>query len=104
MTSAPGPPFYAAPVASTTKKQSTFFSTPLQDTSLHDVPGVGPVAHARLVAAGIGSSVQLMGHFLLLNRSEDAMAQWLLAVGVRVQEAGKIVAAIERKGRVMVAV
>ena len=106
----PGPPFFMPTASSsspttTTKKFNTFISTPLQDIALPDIPGVGPVAHARLVAAGVVSSEQLMGHFLLANRGEDEMRKWLVEeVGVRAQEAGKIVAALAQKGRVVVSV
>ena len=98
---APGPPFYAT---TTTKKQASFLSTPLQDTALHDVPGIGSVSHTHLTNAGVGTSQQLMGHFLIMNRDVDAMARWLQAAGVRAQEVGKIVDALERKGRATVAV
>jgi hypothetical protein len=89
----------------TTKKHASFLSTPLQDCALGEVPGVGPVAHARLVAAGVSTAEQLMGRFLLCGRCEDAMVQWLMGMGgIRAQEAGKIAAALERKGAVTVAV
>ena len=101
----PGPPFYTtATITTTTKKQNTFISTPLQDCALHDVPGVGDVAHARLVGAGVETAEQLVGHFLVSKRDPQAMTQWLLAAGVRVQEVNRIVAALEKKVRVTVAV
>ena len=96
-----GPPFYAT---TTTKKQNTFLSTPLQDCTLHDIPGVGDVSHARLVGAGVETAEQLMGHFLIGKRDPHAMTHWLLAAGVRVQEVNRIVAALEKKVRVTVAV
>ena len=92
------------PMATTTKKQNTFMSTPLQDSSLADVPGVGAVACARLNEAGIISSEQLMGHFLISNRSAVIMTQWLTVSGVRAQEAGKIAAALECKARATVSI
>ena len=88
----------------TTKKHATFLSTPLQDTGLQDVPGIGSVSYAHLTEAGISTSQQLMGHFLVTNRDVSAMTQWLQAAGVRAQEVGKIVDALEKKARVMVAI
>ncbi len=103
-----GPPFYTMPTQpeplTTTKKHNTFMSTPLQDCNLCDVPGVGDVAHAKLVAAGISTPEQLMGHFLISNRDHNTMTQWLTKSGVRTQEALKIATALETKGRATVAV
>lgn len=96
-----GPPFYAT---TTTKKHNTFMSTPLQDCALSDIPGVGDVARARLIAAGVETPEQLVGHFLVGKRDTRAMTHWLLTAGVRAQEVGKIVAALEKKVRVTVAV
>ena len=96
-----GPPFYHP---SSTKKNNTFLSTPLQDCSLCDVPGVGEVSHARLLEAGISTPEQLVGHFLVCKRDHDAMTRWLVALGIRTQEAVKIATALERKGRAVVAV
>ena len=79
-------------------------STPLQDCHLSDVPGVGEVACAKLIEAGVGTPEQLMGHFLISNRNYSTMTQWLIASGVRAQEAAKIAAALDRKGRATVAV
>ena len=102
-----GPPFYSAPidpVANTSKKHSTFLSTPLQDCSLSDVPGVGEVARAKLIEAGVATPEQLMGHFLISKRDHTIMAQWLMASGIRTQEAVKIASALDRKAAVTVAV
>ena len=79
-------------------------STPLQDCALSDIPGVGDVARARLIAAGVETPEQLVGHFLVGKRDTRAMTHWLLTAGVRAQEVGKIVAALEKKVRVTVAV
>jgi hypothetical protein len=102
----PGPPFYSPVVTTTTtKKQNTFLSTPLQDSTLHDVPGVGPASHAQLTEAGVRSAQQLVGQFLVCDCDRDAMARWLAdGVGLRVQEAGRIVDAVERKAKAMVTV
>ena len=101
----PGPPFYspATTTTTTTKKQTTFLSTPLQDSTLHDVPGVGPVSHAQLTEAGVRSAQQLVGQFLVMDCDREAMAQWLAdGVGVRAQEVGKIVNAVEKKAKAVV--
>ena len=79
-------------------------STPLQDCNLGDVPGVGDVACARLMEAGVHTSEQLMGHFLINSRNPHTITRWLLELGIRAQEAGKIATALERKGRGTVAV
>jgi hypothetical protein len=99
-----GPPFYRTPDATTTKKHNTFMSTPLQDCHLSDVPGAGDVACAKLIEAGVCTPEQLMGHFLISNRNHSTMTQWLVASGVRAQEAAKIATALDRKGRATVAV
>ncbi len=91
-------------VGQSTIKQNTFMSTPLQDCALGDIPGVGDVARAKLLAAGVGTPEQLMGHFLLSRRDHRMMTRWLLAAGIRAQEAVKIACALERKGRATVAV
>ena len=50
----------------TTQKNSTFQSTPLQDVKkLTDVPGVGPKSAEKLKEANIDSAVKLMGQFLV---------------------------------------
>ena len=100
----PGPPFFTTPSTTTTKKHATFLSTPLQDSALLDVPGVGEVAGARLASAGVESAEQLVGQFLVCRRCPEAMARWLTGVGVRAQEAGKIASAVEKKARMVVAI
>jgi hypothetical protein len=105
MSTPPGPPFYTTALpTTTTKKHATFLSTPLQDSGLLDVPGVGEVAGARLADAGVDSAEQLVGHFLVGRRCPAAMTRWLLGAGVRAQEAGKIVGAVERKARMVVTI
>jgi hypothetical protein len=99
-----GPPFYSHTATTTSKKNNTFMSTPLQDCSLSDVPGVGEVSHSRLIGAGIATTEQLMGQFLIVKRDRDAMTQRLMALGIRTQEAVKIATALENKGRATVAV
>ena len=100
-----GPPFYRVPTDThTSKKQNTFLSTPLQDCSLSDVPGVGEVARAKLIEAGVGTPEQLMGHFLISKRNHTTMAQWLMVSGIRTQEAVKIASALDRKAAATVAV
>ena len=102
-----GPPFYripADPVTNTSKKQNTFLSTPLQDCSLSDVPGVGEVARAKLIEAGVATPEQLMGHFLIAKRNHGIMTQWLMASGIRTQEAVKIASALDCKAAATVAV
>ena len=50
----------------TTQKNSTFQSTPLQDVKkLTDVPGVGPKSAEKLEEANIDSAVKLMGNYLV---------------------------------------
>jgi hypothetical protein len=93
-----------SPETTTTKKHNSFMSTPLQDCTLCCIPGVGEVAHQRLISAGVSTPEQLMGHFLLANRDYRTMTRWLLAAGVRAQEAVKIASALERKGRAVVSV
>ena len=88
----------------TTKKFNTFISTPLQDCMLNDIPGIGDIARSRLTGAGVETAEQLVGHFLVGKRDPQAMTHWLLAVGVRMQEANKIVAALDKKVRVTVTV
>ena len=62
----------------TTKKRECFLSTPLQAvSSLLQVPGVGPVTLERLTQAGISTPQQLVGQFMVLNRSTVAMVSWL---------------------------
>jgi len=62
----------------TTKKRECFLSTPLQAvSSLLQVPGVGPVTLDRLTQAGISTPQQLVGQFMVLNRSTVAMVSWL---------------------------
>lgn len=99
-----GPPFYRSPVTNTSKKHNTFLSTPLQDCSLSDVPGVGDVARAKLIEAGVCTPEQLMGHFLISKRDHAAMTQLLIGSGIRTQEATKIASALESKGAATVAV
>ena len=51
---------------STTKKNSTFQSTPLQDVAkLTDVPGVGPKSAEKLKDINVDSPVKLMGNFMV---------------------------------------
>ena len=88
----------------TTKKTNTFITKPLQDCTLCDVPGVGDMARARLIGAGVDTAEQLVGHFLVSKRDAQAMTHWLLQAGVRIQEANKIVEGLQKKVRVTVAV
>ena len=62
----------------TTKKRSSFLSTPLQAvSSLLQIPGVGPVTLERLTQSGILTPQQLVGQFMLLNRNPATMVSWL---------------------------
>ena len=82
----------------TTKKFDDFMSRPLQDCDIQNVPGVGPVALAKLKDANIDTAEKLVGHFLLLGRDTDKMAKWLQEVcEVRVQEGTKISDALHKK-------
>ena len=57
----------------TTQKNSTFQSTPLQDVKkLTDVPGVGPKSAEKLEEANIDSAIKLMGNFLVFSCSMHA--------------------------------
>ena len=57
----------------TTQKNSTFQSTPLQDVKkLTDVPGVGPKSAEKLKEANIDSAVKLMGNYLVCSCSVHA--------------------------------
>ena len=73
----------------TSKKASTFLSTPLSDVvSLSQVPGVGTATFERLARHQILSVQQLLGRFLMLDRDTKAMVQWLhAACSVRRREA-----------------
>jgi predicted flap endonuclease-1-like 5' DNA nuclease len=88
----------------TTKKRSTFLSTPLNSvTSLNQVPGVGPVTLERLTQRGITSPAQLIGQFMLLNRDRAAMAEWLhKACAVRQREGEMVAEALFEKSERMV--
>ena len=83
----------------TTKKHSTFISTPLTAvTSLTMVPGIGPATLERLIKVGIVHPQQLVGHFMVLNRDAAAMVSWLKqSCGVRQREADTIVEALAEK-------
>ena len=77
----------------TTKKRATFLSTPLNSvTSLNQVPGVGPVTLERLTQRGITSPAQLIGQFMLLNRDQVAMTDWLRSTCAVRQREGEMVA------------
>jgi hypothetical protein len=83
----------------TTKKNATFLSTPLNAiTSLTQVPGVGVVTLDRLSKCGISSPGQLLGQFMLLNRDKEAMTNWLRsACSVRQREGDVIAEALFEK-------
>ena len=83
----------------TTKKRSTFLSTPLTAiTSLTLVPGIGSVTLERLARVNITHPQQLVGQFMLLNSDADAMAAWLRqSCAVRQREADVIVEALVAK-------
>ena len=77
----------------TTKKQATFLSTPLNSiTSLTQVPGVGIVTLDRLSKVGVSNPAQLIGQFLLLNRDKDAMVNWLRTACTVRQREGDVIA------------
>lgn len=88
----------------TTKKRSTFLSTPLNAvTSLTQVPGVGPVTLERLTRFGITNPSQLVGQFMLLDRDKAAMANWLRsACAVRQRESDMMAEALFEKSERMV--
>ena len=89
---------------STTQKLNTFLSRPLRDCALREVPGVGEVAHAKIVAASeIDTAEKLIGQFLLLGRERSQL--WLRdACGVRSQEAQRITDALQSKTERLVCV
>ena len=81
----------------TTKKLDAFLTRPLRECALTDVPGVGEVAHAKLVAASeIRTAEQLLGQFMLLG--SERMLNWLKDAGeIRTQEALRINEALAAK-------
>ena len=89
---------------STTQKLNTFLSRPLRDCALREVPGVGEVAHDKIVAASeIDTAEKLIGQFLLLGRERSQL--WLRdACGVRSQEAQRITDALQSKTERLVCV
>ena len=86
-----------ASTTTTTQKLNTFLTRPLRDCALTDVPGVGPVGHAKLVdASEIRTPEQLLGQFMLLG--PERMRRWLEdAVEIRGQEAQRISDALSAK-------
>ena len=72
----------------TTKKRSTFLSTPLNAvTSLTQIPGIGTATLEKLTKAGITTPSQLLGQFMLLNKNPEAMSNWLRsACNIRARE------------------
>ena len=45
------------------------------------MPGLGKVSVERLVSKGVGTTVQLMGEFLLQDRSRKKFCELLLTAG-----------------------
>merc|ERR1712100_178341 len=90
----------------TTQKNSTFQSTPLQDVKkLTDVPGVGPKSAEKLEEANIDSAVKLMGNYLVMGMDEKKMVDWLHDVcELREQEAKKVTEGLAEKATKMVAI
>jgi nucleotidyltransferase/DNA polymerase involved in DNA repair len=83
----------------TTKKRSAFLSTPLNAvTSLTQIPGVGTATLEKLTKAGISTPSQLLGQFMLLNKSPEAMSDWLrLACNIRQREGSAMAEALFAK-------
>ena len=88
-----------APAATTTTlKMNNFLSRPLRDTTLSDVPGVGPATLAKLKSANIETAAQLVGHFLLTGSDAAVTCRWLKdACEVRETEAVKVAEALQSK-------
>jgi len=90
-------------MASSTKKQDAFLSTPLSAVaSLTQVPGIGPTTLEKLARAGISTPSQLLGQFLLLDKEPDRMRLWLRTqCGVREREAAAVSEALFAKANRM---
>ena len=86
---------------------AVFLSSPL-DSDIESVPGIGPSSKEKLKAAGIETTIQLMGTFLTLKGIDmdqtqhcDAMWFYLQEIGVNTLRSG-IVHCIAEKANVMV--
>lgn len=62
---------------STSVAKDVFMSTPLEDISIDQVPGVGSATLPRLTEGNIFSGEALFGYFLYLGRDEGSFRQWL---------------------------
>ncbi len=83
-----------------TKKFNSFLSTPLQDCTLSDIPGVGQSSLAKLLKLHITSPEQLIGICLTVSCNPVRTKQWLMSTcAIRSQEAETMSEALCRKAQ-----
>ena len=92
-----------ASTMSTSVAHEYFMSTPLQDISLDQVPGVGDKTSPKLRAASISSAEALFGYFLYVGRDEESFRDWLKAdrIGVHGATAKRLYDAMRDKADVL---
>ena len=92
-----------ASTMSTSVAHEYFMSTPLQDISLDQVPGVGDKTSPKLRAARISKAEALFGYFLYVGRDEESFRDWLKAdrIGVHGATAKRLYDAMRDKADVL---
>lgn len=71
----------------TTVKEVSFFTKPLRDIPLNEIPGLGEATLQKLVAQGIDTTIKFMGKFMLLNADPAKFDAWLEdGIGMRKQD------------------